>query len=80
MPGVEVCVRQIMQILLPLTACHRHLMCMFSLGATRIWLVCCSEVLEQACEGTALFSRKKEKGVSRNYNLCLHAASTLQPE
>lgn len=62
------------------TACHRHLMCMFSLGATRIWLMCCTEVLEQPFEGTALFSRKKEKGVSWNYKLCLYAVSTFQPE
>lgn len=37
--------------------------------------VCCSEVLEQPCEGTALFSRKKEKEVSRNYNLFFQYSS-----
>lgn len=40
--------------------------------------VCCNE--EQPFEGTALFSRKKEKEVSRNCKLCLYVHCTLQSE
>lgn len=80
MLGIEECVRQIRQRLLPLTACNRHLMRVQPRSDKNLAHVCCSEVLEQPFEETALLSRKKEKGVSWNYKLCLYAVSTLQPE
>lgn len=80
MLGVEECVRQIRQRLLALTVCHRHLVRVQPRSDKNLAHARCSEVLEQPFEGTALFSRKKEKRVSWNYKLCLYAVSTLQPE
>lgn len=71
MPAVEECVRRIRQRTVASNSLSQS-----SHVHDQPWSdknlahVCCSADLVQPFEGIALFSRKKEKGVSRNYKFC----------
>lgn len=66
MPGVEECVRQIRQTAASNSLSQASCVHVQPQSDKNLAPVCCSAVLEQPFERTALFSRK-EKGVSRNY-------------